>query len=193
MDMRHPEGVPHRLEIEFGITATELLDAISRRFRLKVALEGAVAQVHLQRKIKALQDKGVIVRYEEYDINGYPDFTISPSKGNKPMLLECKNVRDEDYRTGGVPVAYKVETQKTRAAKSDPSSRFYDSHYFDILAVCLGKKTGNWSDFLYIKIGDLSRHAKHSEKIGVMHRVPLPGSSNIAPWYQSLDELLASL
>ena len=185
--------MPHRLEVEYGLTAAELLDAISRRFRLKVALEGAVAEVHLLRKIKALQGEGVIVRYEEHDINGYPDFTIWPSKGNKPLLLECKNVRDEDYRTGGVRVAYRVETQKTRAAKSDPSSRYYDSRYFDILAVCLGKQTGNWGDFLFIKIGDLSRHAKHSEKLAVMHRVPLPGSSNIDPWYQSLDELLASL
>ncbi|MBA7680345.1 hypothetical protein ES703_88660 [subsurface metagenome] len=185
--------MPHQLEIEYDLTVVELLDAVSKRFRLKIALEGAVAQVHLLRKIKALQGEGVIVSYEEHDINGYPDFTIWHSKGNKPLLLECKNVRDEDYRKRGVRVSYKVETQKTRAAKSDPTSRFYDSNYFDILAVCLGKQTGNWNDFLFIKSGDLSRHAKHSEKLAVMHRVPLPAASNIAPWYQSLDKLLASL
>ena len=68
--------MPHQLEVEYGLTVTELLDAISKRFRLKVALEGAVAEVHLRRKIKALQGEGVIVRYEGHDINGYPDFTI---------------------------------------------------------------------------------------------------------------------
>lgn len=185
--------MPHQLEVEYGLTATELLDAISGRFRLKVALEGAVAEVHLRRKIKALHSEGVIVRYEEHDINGYPDFTIRTSKSNKPLLMECKNVRDEDYRKGGIPIAYRVETQKTRAAKSDPSSRYYGVDQFHILAVCSGKKTGNWSDFLFIKIGDLAHHAHYTQKLAVMHRVPFPGSSNITPWYQSLDELLASL
>lgn len=185
--------MPHQLEVEYGLTATELLDAISKRFRLKVALEGAVAEVHLRRKIKALQEEGVIVHYEEHDINGYPDFTIRPSKNNKPLLIECKNVRDEDYRKGGIPIAYRVETQKTRAAKSDPGSRYYGVDKFDILVVCLGKKTGNWSDFLFVKIDDLARHPHYTQKLAVMHRVPLPLSSNIAPWYQSLDELLASL
>ncbi|GAI97219.1 unnamed protein product [marine sediment metagenome] len=190
---RHPEGVPHRLEVKYGLTAVELLDAISRRFRLKVALEGAVAEVHLVRKIKGLQREGIIMRYEEHDLNGFPDFTIWSSKSNKALLIECKNVRNEDYREGKIPIAHRVETEKTRAAKSDPSSRYYGVDQFDILAVCLGKKTGNWSDFLFAKINDLARHAHYSQKLAVMHRVPLPGSSNIAPWYQSLDELLASL
>lgn len=185
--------MPHQLEVEYGLTATELLDAISGRFRLKVALEGAVAEVHLQKKIEALQAAGILIRSEEHDINGYPDFTIWPSKSNQPLLIECKNARDEDYRKGGIPIAYRVETQKTRAAKSDLSSRYYNTDQFDILAVCLGKKTGNWGDFLFIKIGDLAHHTHYTQKLAVMHRVPLPGSSNITPWYQSLDELLASL
>jgi len=147
----------------------------------------------LRRKIEALQGEGIIARYEEHDINGYPDFTMWPSRSNKPLLIECKNARDEDYQRGGVPVAHRVETQKTRAAKSDPSSRYYGLDQFDILAVCLGKKTGNWSDFLFIKVDDLSRHGEYPGKLAVMHRVPLPESSDIAPWYRNLGELIASL
>ena len=183
----------HELEIRYGLTAIEILDAISKRFRLKVAIEGAVAQVHLRRKIEAFKSQGIISRFEEHDINGYPDFTIWPTKTNSSLLIECKNVRDEDYRRRGKVMAYRVETQKTRAAKSDPSSRYYKIGQFDILAVCLGKKTGKWSDFLFAKSSDLARHAGYNEKLAVMHQVPLPGSSVIAPWYGSLDELIASL
>ena len=41
--------MPHHLELKYGLTAQELLDAIDKRFRLKVALEGAVAEVHFER------------------------------------------------------------------------------------------------------------------------------------------------
>jgi len=50
----------HPLEKEFGLTAEELLDAINRRFRAKVTLEGAVAEVHLGKHIKELHSRGII-------------------------------------------------------------------------------------------------------------------------------------
>jgi glutamine amidotransferase len=59
-------------------------------------------------------------------------------------LAECKNIREsskeggEAYRVGGTVVGYKVETQKTRAAKGDPTSRYYDVRQFEILGVCVG-------------------------------------------------------
>jgi hypothetical protein len=71
-------------------------------------------------------------------------------------------------------VAYKVETQKTRAAKGDPTSRFYGVDQYHILGVCLGKKTGKWSDFLFVRTVDLLCHALHSHKLKVLQRVPLP-------------------
>ncbi len=126
-------------------------------------------------------------------MNGYPDFTVRPPSTKEPLLLECKNVRDDDYRKGGVVVAHRVEIQKTRAAKSDPNTRYYDAGYFHMLAVCLGKKTGKWSDFLFVKADDLARHEKYPGKLAVMHRVPLPESVHIAPWYRGLDELLKAL
>ncbi len=183
----------HPLEIEYGLSADELLNAVHNRFRLKVALEGAVAEVHLQKKIMALQDRGILAKSEEHDLNGYPDFTIWTRKSNKPLLIECKNVRNTDYRSKGKLACYQVETQKTRAAKSDSSSRYYGMNQFDILAVCLGKKTGNWSDFLFIKINDLTRHSHHTNKLAVMHRVPLVESDDVTPWYKSLGELIGSL
>ncbi len=159
--------MPHELEVMYGLTANELLDSISRRFRLRVALEGAVAEVHLQKHIEAQKDKMRIISYEQHDRNGYPDYTIVPASINKPLLIECKNVRNDYYRRHGVVVAYKVETQKTRAATSDHTSRYYNVDQFDILAVCLGKQTGNWSDFLFAKTSDLALHQDYPNKLAV--------------------------
>ena len=181
----------HTLAKQYGLTAHELLDAVNKRFRLKVALEGAVAEVQMEKRIRAIVGT-VIERYEAHDLDGHPDFSIWLPKAEKPLLAECKNVRDheEAYREAGKVVAYKVETQKTRASKGDPTSRFYGVGHYGILGVCLGKKTGKWSDFLFVRVVDLICHAKHTGKLAVMQRVPLPDAENLAPWYNDLGELL---
>jgi hypothetical protein len=185
----------HPLEERYGLTAGELLDAVERRFRLRTALEGAVAEEQMERKVKALVGS-VVERYEVHDLDGHPDFSIWLPGRSLPLRAECKNIREsskkggEAYRAKGVEVAFKVETQKTRAAKGDPTSRYYDVAHFDILGVCLGKKTGRWSDLVFVKTVDLLRHARHPGKLAVMQRVPLHGIIEIAPWYSDLAELL---
>lgn len=190
------EASRHPLEIAYQLTATEMLDALSRRFRARVALEGAVAEVHLGKIIRAFQKTGKIASFEEHDVDGHPDFTIVLTSGES-LTIECKNVRDkaEAYRTGGQVVAYKVETQKTRAAQGDPSSRYYDVDYFDILAVCLGKKSGDWTQFVFAKAGDLARHQTYPGKIATMQRVPLtlPDRDAESPWFDSLSALLEAV
>jgi hypothetical protein len=185
----------HALEREYGLTKDEILDAISRRFRAKVTLEGAVAEVHLGKHIQRLQSKRLIARYEEHDRDGYPDYSIWLPARAKALRIECKNVRDtkEAYRQGGEVTAYKVETQKTRASKSDKSSRFYGYDQFEILAVCLGKKTHNWTQFMFIQSEFLAKHTKFRSKMAVMHRVPLPSAPVEPPWYTSLEDLVASI
>jgi len=180
----------HPLAKQYGLTARELLDAVNKRFRLKVALEGAVAEVQMEKKITALVGSAV-ERYENYDQDGHPDFGIWLPGLDRELLAECKNVRDHEqaYREGGKAVAYRVETQKTRTSKSDPLSRFYGVEHFHILGVCLGKKTGNWSDFMFARVVDLICHAKHANKLAVFQRVPLAGSAS-PPWYDDLGELL---
>ena len=186
----------HPLEQEFGLTAQELLDAINRRFRAKATLEGAVAEVHLGKHIKELVERGTIARFEEHDIDGYPDYTIwLPGKRGRSYRIECKNIRNthEAYKKGGEVVAFKVETQKTRTSKGDLSSRYYGFNQFEILAVCLGKKTRNWRQFMYIQSKDLARHSKYPGKMAVMHRVPLPTFPASPPWYNSLEAIIAEL
>lgn len=188
----------HPLELQYGLTARELLDAVNARFRLKVALEGAVAEVHMLKKIAALPGS-VVERYQVHDLDSHPDFSIWIPGRKEPLLAECKNIRDsgkeggEAYRERGKIVAYKVETQKTRAAKGDPTSRYYGIGQYHILGVCLGKKTGDWSGFLFVRTVDLICHAKHVGKLAVMQRVPLPDADDLRPWYADLGELLSHM
>lgn len=184
----------HPLESTYGLTSHELLDAINSRFRLKVAVEGAVAEVQMEKRIAALVGP-VITRYEVHDLDGQPDFSIWLPGRSVPLQAECKNVREsagggEAYRTGGQVVAYKVETQKTRAATGDATSRYYGVDQFHVLGVCLGKKTGDWTDFMFARTVDLKRHGQHLGKLAVMQRVPLPDAPDHRPWYDDLAELL---
>ena len=185
----------HPLEARYSLTSSELLDAIDARFRARVTLEGAIAEVQLGKDIERLRSVGTIERYERHDKDGHPDFTIwTPGGVEAGYLVECKNVRDHDeaYRAAGGIVAYKVETQKTRMSAGDPGSRFYSFGYFQILAVCLGKKTGNWRQFMFAVARDLAPRAGSPDKLAVFQRVPLPASKVDHPWYPSLEALLTS-
>jgi hypothetical protein len=185
---------PHALETRYGLTSLELLDAINGRFRLKVAVEGAVAEVQMLKHIARAVGRG-IERHENHDTDGHPDFSIWLPNG-RLLLAECKNIREsgkeggEAYRLRGKIVGYKVETQKTRAATGDATSRFYGLDQFHILGVCLGKKTGNWADFVFARTVDLAKHAKHPYKLAVFQRIPLPDASDLRPWYADFSELI---
>ena len=185
----------HRLEAEYGLSANELLDAVDSRFRARVAVEGAVAEVHLEKIILKLKESGTIFHYVRHDKDGYPDFTVITTKNGKGHRIECKNVRnhEEAFRKGGEIYAYKVETQKTRASRGDPASRYYDIKLFEILAVCLGKKTHKWNEFLFIMSRELARHDKYPGKLAVMHPVPLPQSASLGNWVQDLGLLIKAL
>jgi hypothetical protein len=192
---REGQGMAHPLETAYGLSANEILDAVAKRFRLRAALEGAVAEVHMERHIQALLGS-LIDRYVPHDLDSQPDFSLWLPGIEKPLRAECKNIREsrrkggEAYRQGGKVVAYKVETQKTRASKGDPASRFYGVDQFDILGVCLGKKTGDWSDIVYAKVADLKRHSQYLNKLAVFQRVPLPDAEELFPWYDDLGKLL---
>ncbi len=183
--------MPHPLEDEYGLSADELLEAINLRFRAKVTLEGAVAEVQLEKKIAALIPTGIITRYESHDADGKPDFTIWLPDGRE-LRVECKNVRNstEAFRRKGEIVAYKVETQKTRASQSDPSSRYYGFDQFEILAVCLGKKIRDWKRFAFVRVDRLEPHSTYPLKMATMQRVPLPENLPVADWFDDLGDLL---
>jgi hypothetical protein len=151
----------------------------------------------MERKIQALLGS-IIARYVSHDLDGQPDFSIWLPGIEKPLRAECKNIREsskeggEAYREGGKIVAYKVETQKTRASQGDATSRYYGIDQFEILGVCMGKKTGKWTDLVFAKVADLQRHAKYPNKLAVFQRVPLPTAERLFPWYDDLGKLLST-
>lgn len=168
--------MPHALEVKYGLTAQEMLDAISRRMRLRVALEGAVAEVHFERKARMAAREGWLRAYEEHDLDGMHDFTIE-TLNRTNIRVEVKTLRNE--------VKPKVEVQKTRTSNGDASSRFYGRDQFDLIAVCMGRRTGDWSEFMYCLVSELPEHKKHAGKLQVMHSVV--ESLEVAPrWFPQL-------
>jgi hypothetical protein len=103
-----------------------------------------------------------------------PDFTIWFTDGTL-VQLEVKNVR-----SGRGPL--RAETQKTRASRSDPMSRYYRVEQFDIVAACLFNATGRW-DYLFARSADLLRLAQDPGYLATMQPVD---SSKGHPWHHSL-------
>jgi hypothetical protein len=172
--------MPHALEIKYGLTAQELLDAIDKRFRLKVALEGAVAEVHFERKLRVASKEGWLQSYESHDIDGMHDFTVVSLSGIS-IRVEVKTIRN-----GTKP---QVELQKTRAAKADPSSRYYDRTHFDVVAVCVGRQTRDWSQFRYALVKELPPHRTHPDKIQIMNSIP--DEENTQPrWFSRFQDII---
>lgn len=182
----------HALEIEYGLTAEELLTAIQRRFRLKVALEGAVAEIHLAKYLVRLLESGVIQSFHQWDTDDKYDFELRRPGDPTLYRIECKTIRNAFYKKGGTPISYKVETRKTRNSldSSGGRTRLYDADRFDILAVSLGKQTKDWTQFLFIRTRHLVRHQEHASKLSPLQRVPIPGTADMRPWYVSLQDLL---
>lgn len=172
--------MPHALELKYGLTAQELLDAIDRRFRLKVALEGAVAEVHFERKLRIASREGWLTSYEDHDTDGMHDFTVVTLSG-KSLRVEVKTIRNGPKS--------QVELQKTRAAKGDPISRYYDRDHFDVVAVCVGRVTGDWSQFRYALVRELPSHRNHPHKIQVMHPIP-EGEETNPQWFSRFQDVI---
>jgi hypothetical protein len=172
--------MPHALELKYGLTAQELLDAIDKRFRLKVALEGAVAEVHFERKLRIASREGWLTSYEGHDVDGMHDFTVITLSG-MAIRVEVKTIRNG--------AKLQVELQKTRAAKGDPSSRYYDRDHFDVVAVCVGRSTGDWSQFRYALVRELPNHRNHPNKLQIMH--PIPAGEETEPqWFSRFQDII---
>jgi hypothetical protein len=149
-------GSLHRLERDFDLSSAEILDMISKRNRLAVAVRGGIAEVHLERY---LQSHPKVVAVEGLDLDGQPDFKIRLADG-RLVTVECKNSSPRASKDG----EYKVEVQKTRASKSDPASRLYRLDQFDLVATCLFPATRRW-EFRFRRAAALERHPNFPDRI----------------------------
>ena len=148
-DKRAVGKVSHKLLDELSIAPEALLDLISSASRLKMAVRGWVAETHLESYLKGIDGVTECVRLQG---DGKPDISLR-WKRSKPILIECKNVLRTTY-AGRIP---KLDFQRTRAAKSDPCSRYYMPSDFQVVAACLHPVTEQW-EFKFALTRELPQH-----------------------------------
>ena len=138
----------HALASEFELPEKRVLDLISERRMLKMAVRGTVAEEHLVNALRRVPGVQDCQRIE--DEHG-PDVALSYH--GKAIRVECKNSSRVRTRDG----FEKIDFQRTRASKADPCSRYYRPSEFDLVAACIHAVTERW-DFKYAPTADLDRH-----------------------------------
>lgn len=146
----------HKLLEELGLGSDALLDLIDGASRLKMAVRGWVAEQHLEKTLKFISGVSECYRIDE---DGQPDISLR-WKGSAPILVECKNVLRKPTSSGQA----RIDFQRTRAAKSDPCSRYYAPADFAVLAARLHSINERW-EFRYTLTNRLKSHATCHGKI----------------------------
>lgn len=161
----------HALEETFALTSRQILDMISERHRLGVAVKGGVAEHHLARY---LEEHPSVEEHSLIDADDEPDFDVWLRDG-RHIRVECKNVSPERYASGQM----KVEVQKTRGRAPE---RLYEYGRFDVLASCVYPTEGEWS-FRFRRAEDLEAHETYPDRIRPIQRID-------EYWATDLDEIL---
>ncbi|GAA0711710.1 hypothetical protein Drose_01555 [Dactylosporangium roseum] len=167
----------HDLEEQFEMTAAEIMEVISNRSRLAVAVRGGVAEHHLGRALEADPN---VAAYTPLDKDGQHDFDVVLQDG-RTVRVECKNASPTVYRNGDM----KVEVQKTRATQNDPAGRLYRHDQFDIVAACLFAPTGQWR-FVYRSTSLLTRHPRYDDRLAPVQRITDGWSTGVLGATESL-------
>lgn len=139
----------HPLARQFELSPDEILDLIMNARRLKMAVRGWVAEEHLRSTLSRVPG---VTHCERLDEEGGPDIRVAYRDG-PPLTIECKNVARDKDKHGNA----KIDFQRTRAAKGNPCSRYYEPAEFDILAACLHAVTARW-DFRFVLPRVLPQH-----------------------------------
>ncbi len=161
----------HELEGAFELSSSELLDIIGRNRRLAVAVRGGVAEHHLG---VVLERDPMVASARAGTTDGPPDFHVTLGDG-RPLTIECKNASPTRYADGTA----KVETQKTRASKGDPASRFYPIDAFDLIAACMYGPTKRWT-FKFCRSDRLVPHPDFEDRIAPIQRITSAWRDSVA-------------
>lgn len=177
MMMPKPVAGTHKLVTELSLTERALFDLIAETSRLKMAVRGWVAEVHLETYLQGVPGVADCHRINQ---EGSADISLT-FRGGDPVLVECKNVASKTS-AAGVP---KIDFQRTRASKSDPCSRYYQPSDFALLAACLHGVTKEWKfQFMPTKLIQ-----PHKKCVGRLHSSLAVG----ADWYGDAEAALAAL
>lgn len=126
----------HALAREFDLGIDEVMDLISGTPRMKMAVRGGVAEIHLHRLLCRVPG---VTDCERLTGEGLPDVRLCFG-GSPPITVECKNVLRKRAADG----APRLDFQRTRASKADPCSRYYSPKDFDLVAACLHAVSEEW-------------------------------------------------
>jgi hypothetical protein len=157
-----PAALVHHLTSEFDLAGEEILDLIQSAPRLRMAVRGWVAEVHLERQLARLPGVAECVRLEE---EGSPDIRLLIADA-RPLLIECKNVLRAQLADGTI----RVDFQRTRSSKDDPCTRFYRPEDFDVVAACLHPCTEQW-EFRFAPTGSLDPHKRCAGRLSNLVRL----------------------
>jgi hypothetical protein len=151
-----PSPYIHELSRELMLTADEVLDLIASARRLKMAVRGWVAEVHLERQLSRVDG---VSECHRIDTEGAADIELR-YEGRGPLLVECKNVLHKPTKEG-LP---RIDFWRTRSSISDPCSRYYGPDDFDVVAACLHARTQVW-EYRFALAAGLDRNTKCPEKL----------------------------
>ena len=154
----------HDLAREFELTEGEVLDLISESRRTKMAVRGAVAELHLERFLAQVHD---VEDCRRLDAASAGDVGLR-FRGSDLLTVECKNVL-RNRNSQGLAL---LDFQRTRASKADPCSRFYTPDDFNLVAACLNSVTEAW-EYRFALPGDLDAHRTCEGRIAP--RAPING------------------
>lgn len=160
----------HVLEEQFALDSEQILDIISGRNRLSVAVRGGVAEHHLEQQ---LREHPAVAQLQRLDVDAMHDFDVVLATGQR-LRIECKNASPKTTADG----AFKVEVQKTRASKGDPASRFYPADAFDVVAACLFSPTGRW-EFRFGRTAQMRRHNDFDDRLAAVQPITDHWAGNI--------------
>ena len=173
---------PPKLLANWGVTANDIVEALSHGFRAQVDIKGKVAELMLYRELSRLRVSGEIDSLEWLDEDGKPDFIVGWQ--GRRIIVECKNVRS--VGAGASASAMKVELQKTRNSKDGTLTRGYTIAQFDVLSACLFNRTGRWT-FLHVASRHLATRPKDPNFLVIMQNVPsAPGGV----WRETIKEAI---
>ncbi len=138
----------HSLAQEFALSEQKVLDLISERRMLKMAVRGSVAEEHL---LGALASVPGVKDCRRLKDDWGPDLAMTFH--DREITVECKN----SSRVLTAEGLEKIDLQRTRASKGDPCSRYYKRTEFDLVAACIHAVTERW-EFKYAPVRSLDPH-----------------------------------
>jgi hypothetical protein len=171
--------IEHPLENILKASGWAILTSIERQRMSVMNVKGQLAEYYLNKELETLAAAMRIQGFEWRTQS--PDFSVMFD--NRSFSMECKNVRKE---IGKKIDPWWVEIQRTRDSKKGKSTRAYTVHDFDILAVCLFNRTGEWR-YWFAAAGNLARRPSDDNLLAVHQNMPLEPDTI---WHTGLCEAI---